>query len=461
MSIKQFFNLNFVWYTSLIGMLVPVCCSGQTTKIIDSLICKTDKTQSYAVYVPAFDPKMQLAVIYFFDPHGDGALPVTKYKNLADRYGFILIGSNNSKNGNDWTTTEYIWKHLFDDSRVRFNINLDQVYTCGFSGGAKVASYLALKYPVVKGVIANGAGLPDGTPAGNFGFSFTAIAGQGDMNLTELVSLNEDLDKTKTRHRLIVFDGKHEWVPQNRMGPAFAGLRLDAMENAIIPKDGSFIGNYVAASKRRLDSLYKISQLVKAGQECIYSINVLEGLAQDQQTWFKGQLNSLEQNKMYQQELQTQELLLVKEEHTKADYMQHFQTNDMGYWVNTIKDLQSKTNLRTAETGMYERLLAYLSLAFYSISNHLINTNVNDAAEHYVELYKLADPSNSEAWYFSAILHARSGRVRAAENDLLKAVDCGFRDGNRMRQQSEFQNLPTAINFSLIENRMHSQIKAK
>ena len=45
--------------------------------------------------------------------------------------------------------------------------------TCGFSGGAKVASYIALHDNNVKGVIAGGAGLPDETQAGNFNFSFT------------------------------------------------------------------------------------------------------------------------------------------------------------------------------------------------------------------------------------------------------------------------------------------------
>jgi dienelactone hydrolase len=454
MNKKLFFKVNIILWTSLLGMLIPVWSTAQTRKIIDSIICKSDQSQSYAAYAPEIASRMALPVIYFFDPHGNGALPLSKYKILADRYGFILIGSNNSKNGNDWSTTEYIWKHLFEDTKQRFKINGDQLYTCGFSGGAKVASYLALKYRIVKGVIANGAGLPDGSPAGNFDFSFTAVAGDGDMNLTELLALNKDLDKTKTRHRLIVFDGKHEWIPQNGMNQAFAGLRIDAMEQSLIPKDGSFLNKYIGNSKKRIDSLYKLNQLVKAGQECLFTIRVLEGVAKDQIAWFQDKLSVLEHNKMYQHELETQASLLQREEQTKTEYMQHLQQNDMGYWVNTIKDLQIKTNKKTAETGMYLRLLAYLSLAFYSISNHLINSNVNDAAAHYVELYKLADPSNSEAWYFSAILHARSGRNQAAENDLLKSVDAGFRDRVRMRQQAEFKNQSPAINFSLIENKM-------
>jgi len=65
-------------------------------------------------------------------------------------------------------------------------------------------------------------------------------------------------------------------------------------------------------------------------------------------------------------------------------------------------------------------------------------------ARHFVELYKLADPTNSEAWYFSAILNAREGKEGIAEADLLKADNCGFRDKARLLQQPEFQSLDKA-----------------
>ena len=103
---------------------------------------------------------------------------------------------------------------------------------------------------------------------------------------------------------------------------------------------------------------------------------------------------------------------------------------------------------------MYTRLLAYLSLAFYSISNQLINSNHSPQAEFYTSLYKIADPTNSEAWYFSAILNARKGNAWAAESDLMKAVATGFRDSNRMVQQPEFLSLH--IDFNKIEKSMHN-----
>jgi len=425
-------------------------------KMMDTVVCKSDPSQSYALYIPAVGNKNALPVVYFFDSHAAGALPLRKYRSLADTYGFILIGSNNSKNGNDWAATENIWRHLSDDTRSRLKINLNRIYTCGFSGGAKVAGYIALKYPGVKGVIANGAGLPDETAPADFPFSFTAIAGEGDMNLTDLVAFNAGLDNTRTRHRLIRFDGKHEWAPESTMNMAFAGLQFDAMRTALIPKDNTFISQYIAKSNARLEAYSQSGQWIKAGQECGLSINFLDGLT-DEVSRFKRNAASLATNPLYRRQLQAQDALLVTEQNTKAGYAQHFQQDDPGYWMKTIKDLQAKAGVRSTESQMYQRLLAYLSLVFYSFSNHLINSNENIEATHFVDLYKMVDPTNSEAWYFSAILHARSGQAQATENDLLRAAVTGFKDKDRMLRQPEFKNLPHPINFSRIEGRMGSK----
>src|SRR4051812_32021451 len=56
--------------------------SFETGKVISQVTCKTDATQSYALYIPSKGNKEPLPVIYFFDPHADGSLPLNKYKAL-------------------------------------------------------------------------------------------------------------------------------------------------------------------------------------------------------------------------------------------------------------------------------------------------------------------------------------------------------------------------------------------
>jgi pimeloyl-ACP methyl ester carboxylesterase len=407
----------------------------------------------YAIYVPKKSAARSMPVVFFFDPHGDGSLPLHKYQTLAEAYGFILVGSNLSKNGNDWPATQNIWNKLYSEIRQRLHPDENRVYVCGFSGGAKVAGYVAIQQPGIRGVIAGGAGLPDGVSASDFPFSYTALAGEGDMNLTELVSLNAALDRTHTRHRMIVFDGKHEWAPLAVMNRAFAGWQLEAMHDGYLARDAAFIGRSVGSEKKRAEAAIATGHLVLAEQTCRVATSFLAGLTPDAE-WFKQKIASLAADPRYQKELRARDAVFAQEESIKSGYMQHFQQRDRNYWSQTIADLQKKAITADPQKAMYQRLLAYLSLAFYSLSNQQINAGRNEDAWYFVELYKFADPDNTEAWYFSAIIHARTDHAQAAADDLVMGATLGFRDRERMHKQPEFQKALSAAQFARIEEKM-------
>ena len=195
------------------------------------------------------------------------------------------------------------------------------------------------------------------------------------------------------------------------------------------------------------------SQLIKAEQECQVFISYLDGLT-PAVDWFKTKAAALEGDPGY-----TGNNAMVCKPIGCTNKIQSWDTCSIFSRVipitgrPVINDLQTKSKSTTASGLMDQRLLAYLSLAFYSLSNRLIISNNNTEARHFVELYKMADPTNSEAWYFSALLSARAGQVRAAENDLLKAAECGFTDMNRLRQQPEFQSL----DLSGVGRKMHER----
>ena len=425
----------------------------QKGKIISNVVCQADPTKSYALYIPEGKDKQALPVIYFFDPHGDGLLPVKKYKALADSFHFILAGSNNSKNGNDFNDAQNIFEAMNEDVPKRSSVNNDRIYLCGFSGGAKVATFLGLRFPQIKGIIANGAGLEDITTAGNFKFSYTAITGNGDLNMTDLVSIDKILDKTTTLHRIIFFDGIHEWAPESTMAIAFTGLQLDAMRNNLIPRDTAFVNDFALRIKKAIDKKVNTNELIEAQQNCKLAAAMLEGLT-GQENWFRQKQNSIEHTTAFQKEENERQILLQKEESIKAVFQQKFMNSDGNYWNKTIDDVKEKAKAKTAEGQMYQRLQAYLSLAFYSISNQMINQHQNKPADFFVSLYKKADATNSEAWYFSAILNARNHDAVKTKEDLEKAVALGFNDKKRLEQQPEFSNGGLNINLNEIEKEM-------
>ena len=143
--------------------------NGQLTKnneiqkgiVVNKVSCKNDTSQSYAIYLPsAYNVANKYPAIFFFDPHAKGNLPLTKYKALAEKYSYILIGSNDSKNGLDWNIITTIIQNLFNSTLGTYSIDAGKIYMGGFSGGARVAGVMGALNPDIKGIIGCSASFP-------------------------------------------------------------------------------------------------------------------------------------------------------------------------------------------------------------------------------------------------------------------------------------------------------------
>jgi hypothetical protein len=225
------------------------------------------------------------------------------------------------------------------------------------------------------------------------------------------------------------------------------------MRDKLIPADTLFIHRFATQMKQIIDKKMKQDQLIRAQQNCKLAAAMLQGFP-DAQNWFVQKENTIAQSNLFQQQKNQRQQLLAREEKLKFDYQQQFSDTDHAYWEKTIKEVKAKARLKNVEAQMYQRLQAYLSLAFYSISNQMINRNENKIAEFFVALYKMADPTNSEAWYFSAILDARKNDASQTKKDLEKAIALGFNDTKRLMQQPEFAKENLDIHLNEIEKQI-------
>ncbi len=70
---------------------------GQVVERIEAL---NDSSQSYALYLPSnYTPDRKWPILCAFDPGARGRVPVERFKKAAEKYGWIVPGSNNSRNG--------------------------------------------------------------------------------------------------------------------------------------------------------------------------------------------------------------------------------------------------------------------------------------------------------------------------------------------------------------------------
>lgn len=216
--------------------------TGLTGRLLEKVACAADPTQTYALYVPAsYAPARKWPVIFCFDPGVRGRVPVERLQAAAEKFGYIVAGSNNSRNG-PWTANAAAIQAMVRDVESHLAIDGRRVYTAGLSGGARVAMQVALG-GLAKGVIACSAGFPssEGGIPGKVPFAFFGTAGTEDFNHGELRRLDAELEERKAAHRIVVFPGGHEWASVALLTEAVAWLELQAIRAGTRAKDEAMV----------------------------------------------------------------------------------------------------------------------------------------------------------------------------------------------------------------------------
>jgi poly(3-hydroxybutyrate) depolymerase len=211
-------------------------------QIVDSVACAADATQRYVLYLPSnYSSSRRWNVILAFDAGGRGRMPVERFQAAAEKYGYIVAGSLNSRNGPLGVSVEAanaMWK----DVSTRFSVDKTRLYTTGQSGGARVAMYLAMHREVFHdapaGVIASSAGFPGPDAPESLPFPVFATAGTEDFNHLEMRQFDQ---RVKSRHRLAIFEGGHTWLPQPLAMQAVEWMEIDAVKTDLRSRDNGLI----------------------------------------------------------------------------------------------------------------------------------------------------------------------------------------------------------------------------
>ena len=269
------------WYPlrmwrNVVGLLMAAAAARAadlpTGQIVDSVECALDKAQHYALYLPSnYTPSRQWSVILAFDGQARGRVPVERYQQAAEKYGYIVAGSLNSRNGT-WEAAMNAAKAMITDVKTRFAVNPERVYTAGLSGGARVAMKVALDSRQIAGVFASSAGFPDQFIA-RLPFPVFGSAGTDDFNHLEMFQLDR---RMTSAHRVLYFEGGHTWLPAEMAVQAVQWMELQAMKSGLRPKDKALLDAWFTERAERIDALKDNAETLRA---LVHLIADFEGLA--------------------------------------------------------------------------------------------------------------------------------------------------------------------------------------
>jgi len=302
-------------------------------KITEKVICLNEPAQSYALYLPLeYTHEKKWPILYALDPGARGSLPLEQYKEAAEKYNYIVAGSNNARNG-PWEPVVRSITAIWNDTNARFSIDQKRIYVTGFSGGSRAASLFSkiINRPVA-GIIGCGAGLaPEFKPEEIAPAFYSGVVGLEDFNYEEMLTLDELFDKHDISHRFFVFKGAHAWPPQDVCLRVIEWLEIIGMLKRIRPTENKLI-------KEIYDKELTKAETLEASGQIMQAVTDYEAIASTFKEWqgtdaIEAKIEHIKKNKEYKR--------LVKNEKKRRD-KEMFQKSKLRRILTQIENDESE-----------------------------------------------------------------------------------------------------------------------
>lgn len=443
-------------------------------RIIERVVCKDYPNQTYALYLPSnYSASRTWPLVAAFDPGARGNAPVERFKEAAEQYGYIVCGSNNSRNGPMPLSAEAA-QAMLGDVTTRFAIDDKRVYLTGFSGGARVATAIAMRLPGrIAGVIGCGAGFATGVePSSSLPFVYYGTVGTEDLNYPEMKQLDRALDSAGVTHRVEVFEGGHGWAPVESCIRAIQWMELQAMKSGRRSREDSFI-----------DRLFKNAQDNASANETAgraYEAYIgYSGIAADfrglrEVSKYEKKATLLKNSKPVKQAIskdrdqENEQLRSVTELFGLRARLTSSATNTVDSETRQITssglkakltELKRKSEAKesTPERALARRTLNQFLITSFEQSTTLMGTKQYDFAVSNLAIDAELMPDNWRLLYNLACAYALKGDKRRAIETLNKAVKKGFTNAAELERNDQLDAIREEDGFKKLVEGLKKQ----
>lgn len=417
-------------------------------QFIEKVVTQADATQSYALYLPkAYRPDRQWPILYVFDARSNGVRAGERFVAGAERYGFLVASSNNSASDGPMEPNVVSMRAMWADTRSRFSIDPRRVYAAGFSGTVRFACLRAMAAPgTIQGVVAAGAGFPFETkPTTDTSFLYYGTVGDRDFNYYEVLDLADQMTDLGLPHRIEVWAGPHDWMPEELATRALAWLELQAMQKGSREKDAALIQALWSDDLARAKAL-EASDLPEAHRLYTRMAEDYRGLVDGEAlNELAVQVSKIAASEAFKKERKLRQERNQRDKQYLAAAPKAMNTADLAQALKDLRIEELKQQTKSSDPGeslSAKRLLNtligqtgfYLPRKFTEQGNH-------DRAVFVLSIAAEISPDSPEVWYEIAAAHARKGSKRKALENLRKAVDKGFSDTARLEAEAAFAGL--------------------
>ncbi len=433
--ISTWFSFLTLWSAGLIAQL-PIE-DLEKGKVLDTVFCMDNESYSYALYLPTnYNDSLKWPVIFILEPAARGALAISVFKTAAEKYGYIIACSNDSKNG-PFLRNYNIVEIFTNDVHSRFNISNNRIYFSGFSGGSRAALSVAVLNSSVAGVIGCGAALSSNSvlhPNKSHDFVYIGLVGNKDMNYLEMFDMEEYLTSIDLSNSLRIFEDGHRWPPPETILDAFEWIELEAMKKELQPVDSIFIDMLFDKQMLQTIALIDSGYLVLAMHHYKNRIKTFKGISDI--TEIGHNIKLLEQNKSYRKEKKSSEKSIALENEYRTNFrlgaMQLLILNPVPdslhhWWSLQFKKLRRMEEKEsTSRQLMAARLINMISAMSIEWSQSQIEKEKYYSAR---EIVKLGVELNPESYYYYfklAIIEILNNNNDGAFEALEKAIENGL-----------------------------------
>lgn len=439
-------------------------------QVVAKVPCRADPAQSYALYLPSnYSREKTWPILYAFDPGARGNVPVEDFQGAAEEYGYIVVGSNNSRNG-PWEVNLAAAQAMWEDTHERFALDAGRVYMTGFSGGARVACGLArVLRGRVAGVIACGAGFPIGPgagPAKDTPFIFFGTVGIRDFNFAELKELDKTLDDLGLAHRIEVFAGGHDWAPSPLATEAIEWMEIQAMKRGKRERDKALIDKLYEKRAGEARKLTEAGDLARAfhryqavadefdGLRDISEVRTILGRMQDS----KGVKDALKRETKRENRIASleAEYLGVFDQVTNAIRTAGVSPAEISEMVQQMnlseRRAQAEANKETEESIAAERFVRRALVHTFEQARDALARKDFRSATLYLQITVECAPDSPVVHYTLARAYALNKENKNALAALRKAVEKGYADREGIEKNADFEPLRSLPGYAkLIE----------